>query len=163
MADWEIEKTLGQCSGTERKFEVGEEYFAALTLNAEGFHRRDYSVEYWQQDRPEVYCFWKTKMAGPDQKKKKMFVDDDMLMAFFDRLAEETEQDKINFRFVLTLILMRKRKLKYDSSKVADGDEVWTMKVTGQARTVEVVNPDLNEDQISELSEQMGDILQVDL
>ena len=163
MADWEIEKTLGQCSGTERKFEVGEEYFAALTLNAEGFHRMDYSVEYWQQDRPEVYCFWKTRMAAPDQKKKKMFVDDDMLMSFFDRLAEETEQDKVNFRFVLTLILMRKRKLKYDSSKVADGDEVWTMKVTGQARTVEVVNPDLNEDQISELSEQMGDILQVDL
>ena len=31
-------------------------------------------------------------------------------MAFFDRLAEETEPEKINFRYVLTLILMRKRK-----------------------------------------------------
>ena len=76
---------------------------------------------------------------------------------------DSVPSDKINFRFVLNLILMRKRKLKYDSSEVRDGDEVWTMKVTGQDRTVQVVNPNLNEDQISELSEQMGDILQVDL
>ena len=161
MADWEIKKTLGQCSGSGEEFQVGQEYFAALVQSEEGLVRQDFSDDYWQEHKPEAYCFWKTKMADPEEKKK-LFIDDEMLMAFFERLADETEQEKVNFRFVLTLVLMRKRKLKYDSSEVEDGNEVWTLKVTGQGRTVKVVNPNLNEDQIEQLSAQMGQILQVD-
>ena len=58
---------------------------------------------------------------------------------------------------------MRKRKLKYDSSKTDNGDEIWTLRVTGEDRKVEVLNPHLDEEQIEELSGQMGQILQVDL
>jgi hypothetical protein len=86
-----------------------------------------------------------------------------MLMVFFERLAEETEEEKVNFRFVLTLILMRKRKLKYDSAEIKDGKEIWELKVTAQSRSVKVVNPNLTEDRIAELSTQMGQILQVDM
>jgi hypothetical protein len=86
-----------------------------------------------------------------------------MLMAFFDRLAAETEQEKINFRFVLMLILMRKRKLKYDSSRTEEGRDIWQLRVVGEDRTEEVVNPNLSEDQIGQLSEQMGQILQTSL
>jgi hypothetical protein len=101
-------------------------------------------------------------MTRPEQKKK-LFIDDEMLMAFFDRLANETDPEKINFRFVLTLILMRKRKLKYESSHIdSTGQELWTLRVTGQDRTETVVNPHLTEDQIEQLSGQMGQILQVE-
>lgn len=162
MADWEIKKTLGECCGTGRKFDVKEEYYAALLLTEEGFERRDYSAEFWDSQKPDAYCFWKTKMADPGQKKQ-LFINDEMLMAFFERLENETEEEKVNFRFVLTLILMRKRKLKYDSSKTDNGRELWTLKVTSEQRTVEVVNPHLTEDKITELSSQMGQILQVDL
>jgi len=162
MADWEIKKTLGQCYGTQEPFEPGQDYYAALVETDQGLERRDYSIPYWQQHTPEVYCFWKTRMASHEQKKK-LFIDDEMLMAFFDRLAEETDPEKINFRFVLTLILMRKRKLKYEGSQTdAAGRELWTMRVVGQDRTETVINPHLTEDQIEQLSGQMGQILQVD-
>jgi hypothetical protein len=101
-------------------------------------------------------------MTHPDRKKK-LFVDDDMLMTFFERLADETEQEKINFRFVLTLVLMRKRILKYDSSEVKDDNEIWTLRVTGANRSVHVVNPHLTEDQVVELSSQVGQILQIEM
>ncbi len=162
MADWEIKKTLGQCFGTETPFGIGQEYYAALVEAEEGLERRDYSIDYWNAEHPQVFCFWKSRMANPEQKKK-LFVDDEMLMAFFDRLAEETEPEKVNFRFVLTLILMRKRRLKYESSAIDEtGNEVWTLRVTGQDRFEKVVNPNLAEDQIEQLSGQMGQILQVD-
>jgi len=162
MADWEIRKTLGQCSGTEEEFAVGQEYFATLVTIEEGFERRDFSVEYWLEHKPEVYCFWKTKMIDPDNKKK-LFIDDKMLMSFFERLGEETDTEKVNFRFVLTLVLMRKRKLKYLSDAIRDGREIWHMRVAGEGREVTVVNPHLSEDQIESLSEQMGQIMQVDI
>ena len=162
MADWEIRKTLGQCSGTSEEFAVGQEYFAALVETEEGFQRHDFSVEYWQEHKPAVYCFWKTKMADPEHKKK-LFIDDEMLMSFFERLGEETDKEKVNFRFVLTLVLMRKRKLKYLSDAIRDGNEIWNMRVAGEGREVTVINPHLSEDQIETLSEQMGQIMQVDI
>ena len=118
--------------------------------------------EFWDQQKPEVYCFWRTKLPLAEQKKK-LFIDDDMLMAFFERLAQETEQEKINFRFVLALVLMRKRLLKYESQQQRDGLEVWHMKVAGTKDFTDVVNPHLDESKIEELSSQMGEILKVDL
>ena len=115
MSEWEINKPLGQCYGSGRKIEYGEEYFGALVRTDEGLQRRDFCADYWESEKPEVFCYWKTKLPHPDQKKQ-LFVDDQMLMAFFERLEKETEQEKINFRFVLALILMRKRILKVDSS-----------------------------------------------
>jgi hypothetical protein len=162
MADWEINKTLGKCWGTEEEFAVGEDYYAGLVETSEGFERRDYSVGYWDANKPATYCFWKTKMTDP-QEKKQLFIDDDMLLAFFERLAEERDPEKLNFRFVLTLVLMRKRKLKYMHQVIEGGKEIWHMRIAGEGRMVTVVNPELTEDKIEELSSQIGQILQVEL
>lgn len=162
MDGWEIKRPLGQCSGSGRKIEYEEEYFATLVETAEGLERRDFSVEYWEANKPQVYCYWKTKLPKPDQKKQ-IFIDDAMLMSFFERLAMETEQEKVNFRFVIGLILMRKRKLKYDSSKTEGEKEIWRLRIAGSKEIVEVINPHLDEQQIQQLSSQIGNILQVEL
>ncbi len=162
MDEWEVSKPLGQCCGTGGKIEYGEEYFAALVETEEGLQRRDFCSDYWQEKKPEVFCYWKTKLPSPDEKKQ-VFIDDDMLMAFFERLETESEQEKINFRFVLALILMRKRRLKYDSSETQADSEIWRLRIAGDKQTVDVVNPHLDEEQIEQLSSQLGQILQVDL
>jgi hypothetical protein len=162
MDEWEIEKPVGNCFGTGRKIEYGEEYYGALVETGQGLVRRDFCADYWQSQRPDVFCFWKTKLPQPGQKKAQ-FIDDDMLMAFFNRLEQETEQEKINFRFVLALILMRKRRLKYDSSDVQGDAEIWRLRITGDKEFVTVVNPHLDEVQIEQLSSQIGEILQTDL
>ncbi len=162
MADWVINKPLGECCGTGRKIEPGEEYFGALVEGEEGLERRDFSAEYWDSAKPEVFCFWKSRLASPDEKKE-LFVSDEMLMAFFERLANETEAEKLNFRFVLALVLMRKRKLKYDATRMEGATEIWCLRVTGEKETVEVVNPHLDEEQIEQLTSQIGQILQTDL
>ena len=162
MAEWEIEKPLGQCCGTDRQIQPGEEYYAALIKTGDGFARRDFSAEFWESNHPEVFCYWKTRLAEPNQKKK-LFVDDDMLMAFFERLGSDTEQEKVNFRFVLALILMRKKKLKYDTSRTEDGKEIWVLKITGEKTTADVVNPHLAEEQVEQLSGQVEQIMAADL
>jgi len=160
--EWEIDKPLGQCYGTGRKIQYGEEYFGALVETAEGLQRRDFCADYWEKEKPDAFCHWRTRLPHPDQKKQ-IFVDDEMLLAFFDRLARETEQEKINFRFVLALILMRKRRLKYDSSRMDNDKEIWRLRFAGDKQTVEVINPHLDDEQIEQLSSQIGQILQTDL
>lgn len=162
MDEWEIDKPLGQCYGTSRKIEPGEEYIGALVETDQGLQRRDFSADYWNNEKPDAFCYWKTKLPHADQKKH-IFVDDEMLMAFFERLEKETEQEKINFRFVLALVLMRKRRLKYDSSRTEDSKETWQLRITGEKELVEVINPNLDQQQIEQLTSQIGEILQTDL
>jgi len=162
MDEWEINRPLGQCCGTGREIEPGQEYFAALVETEQGLQRRDFCADYWDSEKPEVFCYWKTKLPDPEQKKQ-IFVDDEMLMVFFERLEQEGEQEKINFRFVIMLVLMRKRKLKYDSTINRDGKEIWKLRVVGGDEYVEVENPHLDEEQIQQLSSQIGEILQVEL
>ena len=162
MDEWTIDKPLGQCCATGRQIQPGEEYYATLVQTEQGFARRDFSAEAWTQQKPEVFCYWKTRLPTPEQKKQ-LFIDDDMLMAFFERLATETEQEKVNFRFVLTLVLMRRRRLKYDSSRTQDGKEIWRLRITGTQDFAEVVNPNLGEEQVAQLTSQMGQILQGEL
>lgn len=161
MAEWDIHKPTGLCRGTGREIEVGQEYFAALVEGSEGLERQDFTAEYWKSQKPEVYCFWKARLPEPNQKKQ-LFVNDEMLMSFFERLTDETEDERINFRFVLGLILMRKRKLKYDNTEIRDEQEFWRLRVTGEKRFVEVLNPHLDETQINQLTEQIGEILHRD-
>ena len=165
MDEWEVDKPLGQCYGTGRKIAPGEEYFGALLEIEEGLQRRDFCADYWESENPEVFCYWKSKLPHPDEKKQ-IFVDDNMLMAFFERLENETEQEKVNFRFVLALILMRKRLLKYDATRDEDGKEIWRLRIVGDKSAdnrVEVINPHLDEEQVSQLSSQIGQILHTDV
>lgn len=159
MEQWEVQRSAGRCAGTDRELTPGEEYYAALVDKETCFERCDYSCEYWEEHRPEVFSFWKTRIALPNQKKK-LFVDDGILINFFERLAQETEPVRVHFRFVLALILMRKRLLKYQDSVRKDGVEVWQMRFVRETDIHEVVNPQLDEEQIQHVSEELSSILE---
>ena len=161
MEQWEVQRTTGQCAGTERTFEPGEEYYAALVECEAGFERRDFSCAYWETHQPEVFSFWKTRVPEPNQKKK-LFLDDGVLVNLFERLADETEATRVNFRFVLALILMRKRMLKYEDTKRDGKQEIWKMRRVGTKEIHDVVNPHLGEEQIQEVSQELSAILQGD-
>lgn len=159
MEQWEIQRPLGRCAGTDTPFEPGQEFYAALVEIDGSFQRRDYSVEFWNEHHPQVFSYWKTHLPEPNQKKK-LFVDDSVLVNFFERLAEETDPLKMNFRFVLALILMRKRILKYEATVRGSGQEVWQMRQTGSKQIHDVINPQLNEEQIQQVSNEISAILQ---
>jgi len=162
MSDWDIHRPQGQCCATGQKIEVGQEYYAALVETDQGFERRDFSAEYWEKERPSVYCFWKTRLPEASQKRP-LFIDDQMLTAFFERLASETDPERVAFRFVLALVLMRRRRLKYEATVTDHDTESWRLRWVGQKDFVDVVNPHLDEERITQLSQQIGQVLNADL
>jgi len=116
-----------------------------------------------------MFSYWKTTVPAQEQKKK-LLVDDAVLMDVFSRMEGKNEPQEIRFRFVLALILMRKRLLKYESTEAgtpATPDnpkppETWRMlpKATeGWGAPVAVINPHLTADQIADVSQQLSAIL----
>ena len=161
MVQWEVARSQGSCVKTGRTFAEGDEFYAVLVDTPEGFVRQDYAPEAWTEPPAGAYCFWKTRVPRKEEKKK-LIVDNAVLADFFERLAGETEPAKQQFRFVLALMLMRKRLLRYDKTANVDGVERWTMTLLRDGSVHEVVNPQLQDEEINTVSEQLTAILHGD-
>ena len=140
---------------------------AALRETPVGFERLDLCLECWNGfDRAGLLGFWRTTMPQP-QAKKKVFVDDNVLCELFERMGSAEEAAKLNFRFVLGLILMRKRMLVYENNRVegtAPQDrEMWVVRFRGKEEKLDLLNPRLSEEQVVEVSRQLGEILNEEL
>ncbi|MBI1826847.1 MAG: hypothetical protein HY287_11375 [Planctomycetes bacterium] len=159
--DWQIEGARGKCARTGRALPEGEEFYTVLYEDGESFRREDISLDAWEGPPEGSFCHFKTRVPVK-AKKRRLLVDDEVLVGLFQRLAEETDALRIQFRFVLALILMRKRILRYDSSGVADGVETWQMNLASDQSTHRVVNPQLTDEQIDGVSAQLSAILHGD-
>lgn len=158
-AGFDVPRPEGHCAVTGRKIEAGEKLFTAIRETPEGIERVDVSPEAWDAfDRSSVLAFWQTVMPAHEQKKK-VFVDDEVLCTLFERLSDATETVKVNFRFVLGLILMRKRLVVYDGRKEAGGKDVWIVRMKGKEEKLDLTDPKLDEQQVAEVSQQLGEIL----
>jgi len=159
---WEVKRASGVCEISGRELQEGEAFYTVLFEDGETFRRADYAEDAWQGPPEGCFCFYKTRVPVKE-KKKKLLVDAELLINFFQRLEDEKEPVRVQFRFVLALLLMRKRLLRYDGSAVADGVEVWEMTLMHNRTTHRVVNPRLTDDQIEDVSRQLGAILHSDM
>lgn len=161
MSDYDVSRTEGTCYATGRAFTEDEYFFSVILETDKGFERRDYALDAWEGPPEDAVCHFKTRMPRKEAPKR-MFVDDSVLMTFFNRLEGTTEPAKQRFRFVLALILLRKRVLRYENSHREGDGELWIMRQIGDRKKHQVYNPGLSEDEIGEVTSQLGDVLHAD-
>lgn len=178
-----IGRSSGRCAATGRELSPGEPCFTALVRPEEVdpdesgrdrpvFERLDYDPDAWPEVRDagslgdRLLCWWRTEVPEPGGRRH-LFVDDDTLVDLFERLAEETEPERRAFRFVLGLILLRRRKLRMVERARERGDsgedvEVWRFKRVGggeDAPIWSVEDPRLSEEDADAIVEQLSTIL----
>jgi hypothetical protein len=160
---YEVARPRGQCTVCQTPIQPDQPLMAALRETPAGFERLDVCPNCWSNfDRSQLVGFWRTTMPKAEQKKK-LFVDDEVLCQLFERLAETTEPAKLNFRFVLGLILMRKRLILYEGTRVENDKEIWTVRFKGREDSMDLLNPKLEESQIQDVSNQLSQILNEEL
>lgn len=156
--EYSVSRSVGKCAASGRDIRPGEAFFSALFEQGESFERRDYAAECWTGPPTDSFCAFRTKLADKPQRKN-LLVDDDVLMQFFLRLRDADDGPKRNFRFVLALILMRKRLLKYDRTRRDGAAEVWELRGAKDGMQHQVLNPRLDEDQVAAVTLELGSIL----
>ena len=161
---YDVPRPAGVCAVSGRPIEPGEKFFAVVRETPTGLERLDVAPEAWERfERRDLLGFWQTTMPRPEQKAKKLFVDDEVLCTLFERLADTSEPAKLNFRFVLGLILMRKRIVLYETTRNEEGRDVWVVRLKGREDRLDLVDPKLTEAQVAEVSQQLGEILHQEL
>ncbi len=156
---YDVARPGGKCIVTGKDILPGEKFMAAVKETALGLERADISVDAWKDyPREGLLAFWLATMPQPNAKKK-LFVDDEVLRQIFEKLADAEEPAKLNFRFVLGLILMRKRIIVYEDTREENGKEIWTVRYRGKDDVLDLVNPQLDEQKIVEVTQHLGEIL----
>jgi hypothetical protein len=165
--EYQVARSHRACTKCSRELGPGDELVSELHEGADeegkpAFLREDFCPGCWEGPREGSVGHWHTRVSAADAPKKR-FVDDDILRNFFERLEGSDDEMRVNFRYILALVLMRKRILKFHDTRDEGGRSVLVLRYAGSEETTEVVDPGLDESKISEVSREVGDILSAEL
>lgn len=194
---YDIQRPTGVCAATGRELAPGETVYTALVdppaedrseeqrkANDKGelpMLRIDVGADAWEDNAfrpPYLFGFWRAEVPEPNEKKK-LLVGDAAIQELMLSMDEATEPKQLAFRYVLALILLRKKLLRHDDidrREQADGpvQDWWqfTPKLDiakghfGKWNTdgkFQVLDPHITEDEIVGVTEQLGQVLELNL
>jgi hypothetical protein len=170
--EWDMPRRSDACAACGHGFEIDEVFRAFLFETRAGYERRDCCLtcpppdaggphsgpDRRPADENAAIGYWQTRRPAPAGKKVQPF-DREAIYGFFRRLDDAAEPEKVQFRFVLALLLWRKRVLKFEGATRAAGREVWQYAAPAAGLTHHVERPDLDEEQLERLSGQLEQLL----
>ena len=153
---WRVAPSRGACSRCAAEFPEEGVFFSALSESEEGLARRDYCRDCWQEaDGDGHFCFWRTRRPPADEEP---VLDTELMLDFFDRLRSADTEEKVAFRFVLALSLMRRRELKLQEVARGPEGEDLVLRKRRSGEQVKVHNPELDEEQIQAAAARLGQL-----
>lgn len=155
---YQIQPITRRCAVTGRELRPGERYYTALVEQGSQLLRQDFSQEAWNGPPPGAFSFWTGKVPPPQESAKPRF-DDDLLEECFHRLAGQTDQRRINFRYVVALLLIRRKRCKLEQSLTEDGVEKMVLRFQRGGEKHEVVYPRLSEAEMLEVQDEVFQVL----
>jgi hypothetical protein len=120
MNEWTIQTRSGRCAATGRDFAEGEIFHTLLFRERAGFRREDLSEEAWKERQADPaaarpYSFWRARFEPPPSVPETLAKEtaEDLLR----RYMTEHDEGHANARYILALMLERKRLLKQIEAK----------------------------------------------
>lgn len=156
--EWEVPRAAGACAAGDRTFEPGELFAAYLFRTAEGYARREYCLTCVPPDAALAVGTWRTRLPPPTPPRTPTF-DRAGVLALFQQLESSDHPEQIQLRFVLALLLWRRKALRFVEAQAAPSGEVWRFTATGGDATHVVRRPELDESELERLSAQLEGVL----
>jgi hypothetical protein len=116
VIDFEVQRCTRRCHATDRELLPGEFVFSALVKQGAQIVRRDWSPLAWTGPTLEMVSWWKTKLPEASAKRPAL-APGEVMLELFESL--EAASDQADFRYVLALLLVRRKVLKVDGDAAA--------------------------------------------
>lgn len=145
---WHVRSRSRECAATQVAFADGETIVTALFPDPEssGYLRRDFRLDAWQErpaDAETPFSFWKTTFTAPSGIEKEDPVEKLSPEEILQRLVEEDEDHTENTRYILAVMLERRKLLREtDNQRTPNGIlRVYEHRKTGEVFLVR--DPDI--------------------
>lgn len=174
---YSVSKPSGRCAASGQPLTTGQKIVAVLVEvvreDGEELRRVDYSAQAWDEGhRPtefeglacRQFASWRTTVAAADAKPK-VLLDDAELFELFEQLDAQTDPKKQIFRYVLALLLIRRRVLRYEGERIGAGGREMVVRRAGpkgsegDATAYHIADPGMDDAAIESAIDQIGALI----
>lgn len=159
--EWKLPPRAEACAACGRAFEDGQTIQACIFITAGGFARTDLCSDCPQPDGPEPLGVWRTRFRLHEKEPRPRF-DRTGLLGLLAQTADATDPPSQKFRFVLALLLWRKKALRLTGTTRTDGTECWHFIEARAEQSWDIPRPELTEDDLARLSAQLEALLRAE-
>lgn len=157
MLDFDVQRCTRHCAATDRPLAPGEPFFSVLVTEGPEVVRRDYSENAWEGPPEGALGWWKSHMPTPDTLKPRLAPNEILL-----KLFREWQDDpgRADIRYVLTLLMIRRRVLRQESTEQTDEGAVEMLVFCprdGESYRVPVAEP--SDRRVEEIQAELGELL----
>jgi len=158
MLDFEIQRCSRRCAATERELKDGEVCFSVLVPEGGAVVRHDYSREAWQGPPENALGWWQTTVVDPSAGRPQ-WAPGDVMLHYFERLFDDPAA--ADARYVLALLLVRRRILRVESTEGDDADpnvlHLYCSRTEARYQVPEVMP---TAERAAEIQQQLAELLQ---
>ena len=132
MSTWKLGRRHAACVSCEREFEDGESHFSELLVDGESIERSDRCSRCWDElleresdagaHDPTGRLWWRARRRV--ERKAGLAVDLEGLEQVFHLLGSRSETKPLELRYLIALLLLRKRRLFLVRAVVRQGSEL---------------------------------------
>ncbi|MEP4932305.1 hypothetical protein [Haloferula sp.] len=162
---WHIRSRARQCATSEEAFTEGEKIITALFPDPEssGYLRKDFKIDAWEarSDEEEApFSFWRSAYQPPEDHSKVDPMEKEDPESLLRRLIDEDEEHTENVRYILAVMLERKKLLREtDSQRTPTGIlRIYEHRKEGDVFIVR--DPDIPLDEVEKVQEEVFILLE---
>lgn len=165
IQDWKIRSTSARCEITGDSFVDEQEFYTCIFDDPEsdGFLRKDFSVESWNEAKktidPVPFSFWRSTYHAPVLKSAEESHVDTSAEGMLRRFIEEDDQKTENARYILALMLERKKEFVQTDVQETDARRLLFYEQAGTGDVFIVADPGLKLDEIETVQREVSDLL----
>ncbi|MEO6711412.1 MAG: hypothetical protein ABIP42_17655 [Planctomycetota bacterium] len=155
MSAWNLRRHRIACTACEASFADEERYFSLLTTEAGELSRRDFCSACWSA-RAAVASdlfWWRTRHA--EKRRRGVSFNIEALEALFVALEGRSDLRVRELRFLLCLLLMRKRRVKIVRMTNLEGSEAFVVRRPRREEEFVVFVYDFSPERMAELREEL--------
>jgi hypothetical protein len=159
VMDYDIHRSTRHCAKTSRELKPGETFYSVLTTSGAEVVREDFASEAWEGPPDNALGWWKSHVPSADARKMH-WAPNDVMLDLFDDLAEQPDQ--ADMRYVLALLLIRRRVLRLEDTEHGDEEETMVLYCPRREAEYRVAATPPSEQRVAEIQQELARLLFAD-
>ncbi|MCB1227529.1 MAG: hypothetical protein KDK99_17050 [Verrucomicrobiales bacterium] len=160
VQNWHLRSRSHQCAQTGRVFEDGEEIYTSIHFDPDenAYVRRDVALDAWEAELEErtPYSFWKTRYLKPVAEERPEIAPRESAYELLQRLVEEEEAATENARYILAVMLERRKQLTETAVKDTEQGRMRFYENKKSGEVFVIRDPELHLDELESVQDEVA-------
>jgi hypothetical protein len=158
MTNYQIHGPARVCVATGRELKPGEKVFSVLRDENGQFVRSDFAADAWSGPPNDAVAWWAGRIPEAGRLAKPS-INDDLLVDCFEHLTGTTDPARLRFRYVVALLLMRRKRFKFEDTRKAGDTETLVVRDAKAGRRHEIDDPGMTDAEMDAVRDEVFRVL----